>query len=388
MPDRQDHVKRIIFFERLYFLLDLDGDGAVPIIEVDRFLTFAAYDLSREERRWRIANSLNVRVTSDEFDALGHRDKAKLISINRREFVQLCVSALLERDMEELELAAETFWRAQKSISGRAEKRWRRVSHLIDIYCRVVFSTVYFSALCCILLMNSGEHGTQLTDERQYADLQAATASQLSSDPPFRLQGVGVWLGLSLIVPLLLLAALGAWAYLRWHVNRRVRHVAAASVAAAMKCSAPPSSAADGGRVMDDGDLAMNLREHVSMADSEGGEDGSEMAAQRVRPILKLQEGFQKRLPLPLLQSIHKAQQAQQRSIVIERHPSLTNLRRVDVRNAVSTFEQQDGGGGRLSRRQTIDKRHKASRQQGGGGMKTTASMATTTSAEGGLGEA
>ena len=33
--------------------------------------------------------------------------------MSRREFVQLCVSALLERDMEELQMAAETFTKAQ-----------------------------------------------------------------------------------------------------------------------------------------------------------------------------------------------------------------------------------------------------------------------------------
>lgn len=136
--DRREHAKRIIFFERLYFMLDLDGDGAVPIGEVDRFLTFAAYDLSRDERQWCIANSLNVQVDSTE--ALDERTKAELVSMNRREFVQLCVSALLDRDMEELQLAAETFWRAQKINAGRAQKMWRRVSYKIDVYCRTIFS--------------------------------------------------------------------------------------------------------------------------------------------------------------------------------------------------------------------------------------------------------
>ena len=52
----------------------------------------------------------------------------EFLLVTRREFVQLCVSALLERDMEELKMAAETFAAAQSIRANRARKSWRKVS--------------------------------------------------------------------------------------------------------------------------------------------------------------------------------------------------------------------------------------------------------------------
>ena len=92
--------------------------------------------------------------------------------MNRRES-QLCVSAL-ERDMEELRLAAGRLaWRSSHR-QPRAEK-WRRVSKSIDMYNRVIFTIGYF-ALVCINNMNAG-----LTPPSRSS---STTGTPASSPPP------------------------------------------------------------------------------------------------------------------------------------------------------------------------------------------------------------
>ena len=48
--------------------------------------------------------------------------------MTRVEFIQLCVSALLARDMEELNMAAASFESAQAVQRKRAQRKWRAFS--------------------------------------------------------------------------------------------------------------------------------------------------------------------------------------------------------------------------------------------------------------------
>ena len=80
----------------------------MAITDIDRFLSFAAFNLSRQERMTQIVNSLNVSYLAGEqkaFSTLQRANKRELLYMSRLEFVQLCVGALLEqspRDLPEL----------------------------------------------------------------------------------------------------------------------------------------------------------------------------------------------------------------------------------------------------------------------------------------------
>ena len=64
--------------------------------------------------------------------------------------MQLCVLALVDRDLDTLQMAAETFWRAQSLAVKRAQKKWRKVSRWVDLFCRVIYPcgyTIFFATL-------------------------------------------------------------------------------------------------------------------------------------------------------------------------------------------------------------------------------------------------
>lgn len=197
--------------------------------------------------------------------------------------------------------------------------------------------------------MNVSEGGPQLVDDRHVIMRQNNATVSEAHYVPFEMTNQELWIGVTFIAPLTMLLLVCVWVCLRVRVNRRIRNSAAALVAAAMISSqGADEDAADGG------DEGVDPSKRTSRADQEPGDDywyGDEAYFEalqeglqaRPTPIIRLQEGFHKRLPTNLLSSLAKQQRVKQlyspTPASLMKHPSLHELRRVDVNKVVSHLE-------------------------------------------------
>ena len=222
LEDVDELNRKLLFFERLYFLLDSDGNGTVQVSEVNRFLSFADYTLLPRERLQRITDALDIA----ERGAEGTRQRAELIVVTRLAFVKLCVENLLSKSLEELSVAAETFGAAQEVQKKRAQIKWQRVAQVIDKLARWIFPAVYVVGTVAIFHLNPGSRTDpeqpELIDER-YAEPMAhdATGADMRA-LAFAIRHVELWAVRSLIAPVLVLVGLLAWGLLRVRIGKKI----------------------------------------------------------------------------------------------------------------------------------------------------------------------
>ena len=141
---------RLIFLERLFFALDLDGLHSVRFEEVDRFLSFVAFDLTQAERARLIIHGQRTRLESLSELASGQFYREQLSQISRAEFVRICLDALGDKTDKEIETAAATFRSAQKLRRKATLISMRGVAESIDKYFRMVALPTYLISLIAL----------------------------------------------------------------------------------------------------------------------------------------------------------------------------------------------------------------------------------------------
>ena len=235
--DATDQLNRkLLFFERLYFLLDSDGDGTVQLDEVSRFLSFADFYLLPGARMQKITDALDLSSLFREADVpselslggeqMGAKPRAEMVEVTRLDFVKLCVENLMDKPLEDLTVAAETYAAAQAVQKKRAQTRWRRVALDIDYYARWLFSSLYLIVLVGMWQLNPGysphDDQPQLVDQRYAEEIEYDASGGDMRTLPFAVRHEHLWLLRSLITPMLVLVAVVAWLLLRVRTNRKM----------------------------------------------------------------------------------------------------------------------------------------------------------------------
>ena len=146
---------RLIFLERLFFTLDLtDGrEQCVRFEQVDRFLSFVAFDLTPSERARLIIHGQQNRLENLSDLASGEFYREQLSQISRAEFVRICFDALGDKTDKEIETAAATFVSAQKLRRKATLQRMQRFAVLIDVYFRMIALPTYGLTLMSFFLV-------------------------------------------------------------------------------------------------------------------------------------------------------------------------------------------------------------------------------------------
>ena len=122
MMDQED-VNRLIFFENLFFRLDVNGSSAITFDEMRRMLAFTALDMSSEE----VDNVLKA-ADSDTGNGDGQLD--------RHEFVLMCCQYLWRYPIAQIEAGANSFAEFRLQQKRRINAKWQHVAHNIDQYAR------------------------------------------------------------------------------------------------------------------------------------------------------------------------------------------------------------------------------------------------------------
>jgi len=108
--------ERLVFFERMFFLLDADAKGYVSLEEAKHFLSFTALDLQPDERS----------------EAVERADFVRDGRLVRYEFIEMCADLLWATPLTQLQLAVENFKDAQQMYLTRNLSAWRAASRRVD----------------------------------------------------------------------------------------------------------------------------------------------------------------------------------------------------------------------------------------------------------------
>jgi len=133
---RAERAKKLVFFERLFFLLDEDASLFVERAECDSLLSYASLHTGPLQRQ----------KLFDNYDTM------KDGRLNRIEFVQLCCDELWDVDIPTLEMAVDNMRKARDSRKTRNAARWTRVANQADQYARCGIPALYVA--CLIVIFN------------------------------------------------------------------------------------------------------------------------------------------------------------------------------------------------------------------------------------------
>ena len=125
---------KLIFFENLFFNLDVDGGGTITFDELRRMLAFLALDLSTEERE----------------AALRRADSQPDGKLTRFEFMDFCVSVLWHQPLQQMKEASDAYAGYRVALLKRANTRWRSRADNIDRVARFWMPTLYVMAWVCL----------------------------------------------------------------------------------------------------------------------------------------------------------------------------------------------------------------------------------------------
>jgi hypothetical protein len=131
---------RLVFFEKLFFVIDVESKGGLTIKETSRALSFLAFDIPPAERI-RIMKSADVNGDGE---------------LQRWEWVELCVAVLWTYPIDQLEMAASNFVSAQAAKQEANQLKWKALGKKIDQICR--FWVVVSYVLVLGLLFNVQFH--------------------------------------------------------------------------------------------------------------------------------------------------------------------------------------------------------------------------------------
>ena len=134
------------------FRIDEDRSGTASYEEIDMLLSFAALDMTADERKQA-------------------RDVADVVrdgEITRMEFVQMCSTQLWNVPIPQIDLAVQNVQYARDALSNRNKRKWKKVADDIDRWAAVVIPSLYFATQ--ILLFNTDFQDTYLDDSTSKAD--------------------------------------------------------------------------------------------------------------------------------------------------------------------------------------------------------------------------
>lgn len=123
-----EYVSRLIFFENLFFRLDVDGSGTIAFDEMRRMFSFTAVAMTMKQ----VDDAL---LSADVEQSDGE--------LNRYEFMDMCISYMWHIPLEQLELAATNYAEFRLARGRRLNAKWRRRANRIDGYSRFFFPFFY-----------------------------------------------------------------------------------------------------------------------------------------------------------------------------------------------------------------------------------------------------
>jgi len=128
-----DHHK-LVYFEKLFFVIDSDSNGYVLLSEMERLLAFLALSVDDGERI-RVLQALD-----DEADGLVQQD----------EFVQACCLLLWNVPQSQLNWAAQNFIEAVTTKTDRNTMYWRKAARQLDRLARVWIITAFLISISVV----------------------------------------------------------------------------------------------------------------------------------------------------------------------------------------------------------------------------------------------
>ena len=113
-----EFLRKLLFFEGLFFALDANHSGSVLLSDLSRLLSYMDFTEPSASREVYVAS--------------GMYDQNKDGVIDRYEFLQVCVERLWKYDLSVLRLAAANFANAQKVVVEGPIRYWRSVGTSVD----------------------------------------------------------------------------------------------------------------------------------------------------------------------------------------------------------------------------------------------------------------
>lgn len=177
---------RLIFFERLFFLLDTNSRGYIRLEDAARLLSFISLSMDPKQRA----------------EALRRTDRMNDGLLFRTEFMELCMDVLWSTPVEEIEMGAQNFSDAQSRLTKRYAAHWQSASKAVDRYCRFWGPLLYSTALGVLFNLD-------LTDTYGVDPTAPMFGGSVSASMP----ALGV--AKTLVVPVLGLLCITSWLAMR-----------------------------------------------------------------------------------------------------------------------------------------------------------------------------
>jgi len=173
---------RLMFYEHLFFKMDVSGTGIVDNEEMKRFLAYSNLEMDQPARD---AALTKADVTGDG-------------NMVRWEFVLLCIDTLEYVPVDELKLALDNYLMAISANERRNEARWKAAAKTLDLYTRLLLPLGY-----CTFL---GVHFNTTYEDYYESD---PTLPMFSGFGPSSMTPAGV--GMAMIVPAIAIFSFASW---------------------------------------------------------------------------------------------------------------------------------------------------------------------------------
>ena len=141
-------MERLCYFEKLFFRMDEDHNGAISMDECTLFLSFVCLDLDVAERK----------VAFDKADVV------KDGGLTRLEFCELCRKELWDMPISTIQIAVDNMLTARQAIKTRLASKWQRVAQRVDVESRLLLPATYLITL--VFLFNFDFQDRYATDPR------------------------------------------------------------------------------------------------------------------------------------------------------------------------------------------------------------------------------
>ena len=130
--------ERLVFFEQLFFMIDLDAKGWISLEDAQQFLSFTALNLTLKDAKNK------VKAADTEQDE-------KLV---RYEFIEMCIDLLWDVSMDQLDVAVKNYKECQAMYERRNTIKWRALASRIDSFARIWVPLLYTALLIAIFHMD------------------------------------------------------------------------------------------------------------------------------------------------------------------------------------------------------------------------------------------
>ena len=189
-----DLTARMLFFEKLFFILDTNGSDTITFEDAGRLLAFTVVDMTPEERAAALLAA----------DVAGYANGV----LDRSEFVHLCFTNMKNVPLEQLKMAADNFSRYNDLQQARISAKWRHIANHIDRYSRVIFPLSYTIAMIMVFFVRFEdgyvEHDKELFEELDGAQFRFASDSHMLGSILLILSKMGAFMAACIVIMVLL----------------------------------------------------------------------------------------------------------------------------------------------------------------------------------------